>query len=200
MEVTISHAGGPGYQQSTTPGHFYVSAPHSTPVFCAAPGLLPLPSAPWSEHILSSTPMLQACFLLSSRTPNLFCARGKSAPVVHGILSKRSRIRRFKSPPAFRTPRISKAPLHTGLQACFFLNSSAPNPPSPPHVKCGDYRYTNAPYSPAFTGMPLYTKPSIVKKDRVVSDVSACRRLFGDYGMLYYLKFKKMNNDVVFQY
>ena len=44
------------------------------------------------------------------------------------------------------------------------------------------------PYSPAFTGMPLYTKPPIFKNGQVVSDISACRTLFGDYGMSYYLK------------
>ena len=44
------------------------------------------------------------------------------------------------------------------------------------------------PYSPAFTGMPLYTKPPIFKNGQVVSYISACRTLFGDYGMPYYLK------------
>ena len=44
------------------------------------------------------------------------------------------------------------------------------------------------PYSPAFTGMPLYTKPPIFENGQVVSDISACRTLFGDYGMSYYLK------------
>ena len=47
---------------------------------------------------------------------------------------------------------------------------------------------TNVPYSPAFTGMPLYTKPPIFKNGQVVSYISACRTLFGDYGMPYYLK------------
>ena len=36
--------------------------------------------------------------------------------------------------------------------------------------------------------MPLYTKPPIFKNGQVVSDISACRTLFGDYGMSYYLK------------
>ena len=44
------------------------------------------------------------------------------------------------------------------------------------------------PYSPAFTGMPLYTKPPIFKNGQVVSYISACRTLCGDYGMPYYLK------------
>ena len=34
----------------------------------------------------------------------------------------------------------------------------------------------------------LYTKPPIFKNGQVVSDISACRTLFGDYGTSYYLK------------
>ena len=58
----------------------------------------------------------------------------------------------------------------------------------------------NLPYSPAFTGMPLYTKPPIFEDGQVVSDISACRTLFGDYGMSYYLRlFRKPCQSILGQ-
>ena len=47
------------------------------------------------------------------------------------------------------------------------------------------------PYSPAYNVMPLYTKPPIFRIGQVVSDISACRTLFGDYGMSYYMKLSR---------
>ena len=127
-----------GYQRSSAPGHFYVSAPRSSRFKSPLQRSRHPPSAPRSEHILRSAPALQACFLLRSSTPDLYCARGISAPALRGIFT--SALRAPADFPALKTPPSVPRSEHIlsstpALQACFVLRSSAPDPPwTPPKL------------------------------------------------------------------